>query len=66
MACDFIQNLAIRDCFPKVKAPANEFIFETLKLYHSVSRDVTCKELRGMAEASLQHGINMTSYFTKT
>ena len=42
MACDFIQNLAIRDCFPKGKAPANEFIFETLKLYYSGG---TCKEM---------------------
>ena len=39
MACDFIQNLAIRDCFRNGKAPANEFIFETLKLYHSERAD---------------------------
>ena len=68
MACTcsgFIQNLVIRDCFPNGKAPANEFVFETLELYHSVSRDGTCKELKGIAEASLQHVVKMTSYFAK-
>ena len=62
---NFIEKLTVRGCSPTGKIPNNEFIFQILKLYHSISRDCTCMKLKGMQEVSLQYRVKMASYFGK-
>ena len=57
-------SMSDKGCSPTGKVPNNEFVVKTLKLYH-IPQDLTVRNLKGMQDASLYHGVHMETYFGK-